>query len=295
MLPLSWLGQRRGQAVTIIAKEQGPFHMRLGTFRVWGIMILGKGALPSRASLARSLAELNHREVPMHRISWIFRSLSVSAVLFVTGLGGCYQADLSASRFKCDRPEDTCPSGTQCISGVCQSRVDDPAAPPPADLATSPDLMPAKGCTGSGMLLASGAAKDAYACSGSLSTPTGGAIVLCAGGYHVCKPADSALLAEARSRGRCDSDLLGGFFAADIVAGYGASGALSCEPKGAVTTPALIGCGQENGTRMVDPPCIELVTAAPCDGSVDGWSCTGGLGTATHGVGKPGGVLCCKD
>lgn len=231
----------------------------------------------------------------MHRIAFIFRSLSVSAVLFVTGLGGCYQADLSTSHFKCDRPEDTCPSGTQCISGVCQSRVDDPTAPPPADLATSPDLMSAKGCTGSGMLLASGAAKDAYACSGSLSTPTGGAIALCASGYHACKSADSALLADARARGRCDGNLLGGFFAADIVAGYSASGALICEPKVMVPTPALVGCGSEEGTRTVDPPCLDLITAAPCDGSVNGWSCAGSLNTAAHAAGKPGGVLCCKD
>lgn len=245
--------------------------------------------------MARLLAELNHREVLMYRIACIFGSLSVSAILLVTGLTGCYQVDLSASHFKCDRPEDTCPEGTQCISGVCQSRADDPSAPAPVDLAVSPDAMPVRGCTGSGMLLAASTAKDVYACSGSLSSPTGGAVALCASGYHVCKPADSALLAEARARGRCDSSLLGGFFAADIVAGYGVTGALLCDPKIVATTPALVGCGYEEGTRTVDPPCLELITAAPCDGSVNGWSCAGSLATTTHDVGKPGGVLCCKD
>ncbi len=231
----------------------------------------------------------------MHHTGSIFRALLVSATLSIAGLSGCYQVDLSTSHFKCDRPEDTCPSGTQCIAGVCQSRIDDPSAPAvPPDLAATPDLPRAKGCTGAGMLLSASGTKEAYACSGSFGTPAGAAIALCATGYHICKSADSALLLEARASGRCDSASLGGFFAADIAAGYDVSGSLLCEPKVPVTMPALVGCGYEQVTSTANPPCSELVTVAPCDGSVSGWSCTGGLNTAAH-AGMVGGVLCCKD
>lgn len=230
----------------------------------------------------------------MYYTASIFRSLLISTTLWVAGLAGCYTPDLTASRFKCDRPQDSCPEGTQCIAGVCQKRTDDPSAPAAMDLAASPTVIPVKGCSGSGTLLALSAGKDAYACAGSFPGSTGSPVSLCASGYHVCQRADSALLLAARANGRCDSIPIAGFFAAEIAAGYDASGALLCEPKVAVATPALLGCGNDQGTRPADPLCNELVTVAPCDGSVNGWSCTLGLSTAVHGAGKPGGVLCCQ-
>lgn len=224
-----------------------------------------------------------------------FRVCLMSASLGVATLFGCFAPELPSGQFKCDQPSDVCPDNMQCVSGVCQSRVDDPTAPPAIDMSMTPTPMPTKGCSGTGVLLASVGGKDAHACAGSFPGPSGGATVLCATGYHLCKSRDSALLMDARANGRCDGPQLGGFFAADVLAGYDASGTLICDPKVAVTTAALVGCGSEVGSRSLDPSCQDLLTAAPCDGTVNGWTCTTNLGTATHAAGKGGGVLCCQD
>lgn len=230
----------------------------------------------------------------MHHAS-LLRAMSMSVAIGAMAGSGCFQPDLPAGQFKCDRPEDTCPTGMLCVSGLCQSRFDDPEAPSAVDMATPPVVTPAKGCTGTGMMLASVGGKDAHACSGSFPSPSGSAVSLCASGYHVCKSSDASLLFDARASGRCDQITLGGFFAADVLAGYDASGTLICNPKVAVATAALVGCGAETGARTVDPPCGELVVAAPCNGTVTGWGCTTGLSNASHAAGKLGGVLCCKD
>jgi hypothetical protein len=229
----------------------------------------------------------------MRRMENIFKALFMSASLGLS-LFGCFQPDLQTGRFKCDLPGDTCPEGMACISGLCQSRVDDPSSPPAVDMALPSPPPTTKGCTGTGALLASAGGKDAYACSGSFPNPSSSAMSLCAAGYHVCKNTDRALFLDARASGRCDGLRIDGFFAADVSAGYEPSGFV-CEPVVAASTPALVGCGVETGARVVNPPCLDLVVAAPCDGTVNGWSCTGGLGSATHAAGKEGGVMCCQN
>lgn len=219
----------------------------------------------------------------------------LSALAVWGGAAGCFQPSLPVGQFKCDRPEDTCPMGMQCVSGLCQSRQDDPGAPAAIDMATPTPIPTTRGCSGTGKLLASSGGKDAYACSGSFPTPSSAPTALCGGGYHVCRVSDRALFADARAQGRCDSATLGGFFATDVPAGYDGNGTAVCEPKTALPTAALVGCGPSTGTRSLDPPCLDLVIAAPCNGSVDGWSCTSGLVNASHAAGKGGGVLCCQD
>lgn len=230
----------------------------------------------------------------MRRDEIFFKALLMSASLSMS-MPGCFQPDLHTGQFKCDQPGDTCPDGFACISGVCKSRRDDPTEPPAVDMAPPPPPPPtSKGCTGGGTLLANAGGKDAYACSGTFPNPSSSPMSLCAAGYHVCKNTDRALFLDARANGRCDGLRLDGFFAADVNAGYDPTGFI-CEPAMAAATPSLIGCGSESGTRVVNPPCLDLVVAAPCDGSVSGWSCTSGLSSATHNAGKDGGVMCCQN
>ncbi len=231
-----------------------------------------------------------------HAGSAVRSLLRLLSLLALCGGGaGCFQPSLPVGQFKCDRPEDSCPSGMSCIAGLCQSREDDPSAPSAIDMAMPAPTPTVRGCTAGGKLLATSAGKDAYACSGSFPAPSSTPNALCASGYHVCRSSDRALLADARAQGRCDSTALGGFFAADVPSGYDASGVLVCDPKIALPVATLVGCGISSGTRVADPACLELVVAAPCTGVVDGWSCTSGLANASHAAGKGGGVLCCQD
>lgn len=233
--------------------------------------------------------------------SGFLRALGMLTGIVVVGLGGaaCYTPPTESGVFKCDQPTDACPTGLQCVAGLCRTRVDDPGVMLPP--ATEPTVKPPPagvGCKMTSTLLANVDGLLMVACTGSFTA--GGAAGLCATGYHLCatKSTDDALLAAASTSGRCTDSKLAGFYAAEQSGILPATGPLLCPPKTGSGRTLLFGCGTESGTLpYLDGGCKTLQTAAACEtgGAVPGWSCTDKLGTASHTGSDRGGVLCCQD
>lgn len=177
-------------------------------------------------------------------------------------------------------------------------------ASPPPDLSPTPDLA-IGGCKGDGKDLYRG---QVWACRGDFSTKAGmtpDTLCNAAQGFTVCGTANAALLMNVPT-GTCQSNLTG-FYASAVPVDMvmesmgGSAYSVRCAPMGgAETMPfGLLGCGQTALTRPVrGGRCDGLELVLRCDGfaGAAGWTCSGGLLTASHSNAGTfgGGVLCCK-
>lgn len=218
--------------------------------------------------------------------------------LTLLALSACYRLDTTSGKFRCDAPDDVCPSGLSCIAGLCHERSDEHIPPPEADMRPAADLAPASqgGCAASGARLAARDGALVFACEGGFTQ--GGFAALCGSGFHVCGAADEAILAAANQDGRCGS--LPGFYAAQIEAALTEPTA-QCNPAAATPRRILLGCGGGAGAGaqtqaiVLEKGCSGLLLALSCEGQTPGWTCMKGLSDATHNQSERGGVLCCAD
>ncbi|MCS6912221.1 MAG: hypothetical protein RMK29_22220 [Myxococcales bacterium] len=222
---------------------------------------------------------------------------------------GCFQVDLSAGRFACDRDGDcppglvcrATPQGQRCVAdgdGAADLAGDPSAQDGAADGAMPP---PAGPCLGRGLQLSDWV----WACTGNFAA--GGAAALCRDpGFHICNAGDAPVLAAWPA---CNQRI--GFYASEVQIervedGDGATFSIDCDPGMNIDLPlGLLGCGREPGnnvTRSVSVragSCPPLPTALRCD-RTQAWECGLGPGTlsrTSHSRAETqgGGVLCCRN
>lgn len=226
----------------------------------------------------------------------------------------CFQPELISGRYRCDRPEDTCPRDFICHSGLCvdptlagDGGALDLRVPGSEDLRgqepkgdMSPPAMDMRtGCT----VVSKDKMKYALACP--LTFMDGPPATACPTGYSLCGTGDDALVEKVEwgEPGTTKCSTLGGFYAASLQAAVKIDKAneVVCESSNEEGGWALVGCGSEPGlgaepvTRVVTNECKKLKVMLPCREAATSWSCTQQLSDASHSDKHPGGVLCCKN